>query len=166
MLFLQGCVGSGAAGRCAEFSDSLQKGECLKYMAVWYQDPYTCYDIGDKFTREECLEQAIDPKEAKRLQTKSVEVEGPPIIIEEKQNTVLEEEDAVSKCMNEKVMGRDACVREIALAQGDLLMCDEIGAAELRRSCVSNIAISKKDMQKCEKLLRNDDVQLCKYYSG
>ena len=166
MLLLSGCISGEAAGRCAEFTDDLQKGECLKYMAVWYQDPYTCYGIEDKFMREECLGQAIDPKEAKRLQAKSRESGGSAIVIEEKREMVLEEGDAVSKCMGENAMGRDACVREIALAQGDLIMCDEIVAAELRRSCVSNIAISKKEMQECEKLLRNEDRQLCKYYSG
>ena len=172
-LFL-GCIQSGYSQKCAAVAGPVEKDNCVEYMAVWYQDPYTCYEISDDTIKESCLERAVEPIEAKILQAqRSYEQQSIEVIVEEKkvEQNLIEQQDReispeVESCMQTEGFSLDGCIHKVAIEKKDISMCETIGSENYRRPCISNIAISSKDDSICNQLVRADDKELCKFYAA
>lgn len=172
-LVLSGCVQQSKASRCDDMVNVAQKDECVEYMAVWYQDPYLCYEVQDYKKRESCLNRAITPRESRILQAQrefersriETVVEGTKVdtkIIDVAPQT----DERVKQCMQEERLSIDACTHKIAIESSDILMCEKIGSDSYKRPCISNIAIVKKNQEDCNLLARADDRQLCVFYAS
>lgn len=168
-LFLFGCIGSQYGGRCSQYDNSYEHDECVNYMAVWYQDPYTCYDVARLDLREQCLNDSINPEASRKLQVQKRNAQKQIVVQEEKEEQVLVESgqsDEISTCMMNLKISKEACMQKIAIENLDMEMCSKITVDEYRKPCISNVAITKKDSGACSVLDSNDDRLLCKYYSG
>ncbi|MFH1306764.1 MAG: hypothetical protein ABIH83_03895 [Candidatus Micrarchaeota archaeon] len=170
-LFIGGCIKPAAAGRCDQFVDSYEKDTCLEYMAVWYQDPYTCYEIREIEARERCLESAINPAEATKLQIEERNTQKEVVVKEEKEGqrifeTDVFEDSRVKECMLEQKLSKEGCMHKIAVENNDLILCSLIEIEEYRKPCISQVAINLKDVNACSLLDRNEDEELCKYYAS
>lgn len=172
-LFISGCLSSGYAQKCASVVGSVEKDQCIEYMAVWYQDPYTCYEIKDSLVKESCLERSLDEKEARMLQAqREYEKQSIEVVVEDKKiaQAIVEEQASgispqVKQCMEEMGLSIDGCMHKVAIENMDIEMCEKIGSENYRRPCISNIAITSKDATICDKLVRADDKQLCRFYA-
>ncbi|MFH0927770.1 MAG: hypothetical protein V1822_04280 [Candidatus Micrarchaeota archaeon] len=175
-LFLSGCLQSGYSSNCAQIADLAQKDQCVNYMAVWYQDPYTCYGIMNSTLKEKCFDKAVEPREAKLLQAQQ-DYQQPQIetVVEQKkveQSIIANSGNGaglgpqVKSCMETEGFGADGCVNKVAIERGDISMCEQIGSDNYRRPCISNIALASKDKAVCNALTRSDDKQLCQFYAS
>jgi len=174
-LVVSGCLQSGYSSKCDRITQITDKDDCVEYMAVWYQDPYTCYDVRDSTKRESCLERSVTPKEARLLQAqKESEQRAIEVIVEEKKietKIIAEPTDSglnaqVKRCMDEEGFSVDGCTHKVAIANSDITMCETISSENYRRPCISNIALASKNQDVCNKLVRADDKQLCMFYAG
>jgi hypothetical protein len=168
-IILSGCIGSQYSGKCSQYDNSYEHDDCMNYMAVWYQDPYTCYGISRLELRGECLNNSINPEAAQKLKVEKKNEERKTVVEEQKEEQVLVENvdlDSVSTCMLNLKISKEACMQKIAIETLDMSLCNKIGVDEYRKPCISNVAITKKDSSVCSQLDSSDDALLCKYYSG
>ncbi len=174
-ILVTGCIQTEYSKKCDHITQTDLKDECLEYVGVWYQDPYTCYAIEEPQIRERCITNAVDPTRAKSLQTQK-RTETTPTIQKVVEQTKIEQkqkneaqyaiDDRVQKCMEEEELEMDVCLNKIAIAELDMQMCEKIEQDTYRRPCISNVAISSKDQNICQELTRMDDRQLCKFYAS
>lgn len=166
-----GCIQTKTAAKCSQYQDTAQKEQCINYMAVWYQDPYACYDIKDISLREKCLDAAVEPKEAQKLKSASMAPANTTVIDvakENNQNQAVAEIDnaAVSKCVDEKKTGLDGCMQSVAIETKDMTLCAKIKSEEYRMPCITNVAVVLKNPQICSMFEDANEKGLCNYYSG
>ncbi len=181
MLVFSGCLASSHADRCNGVP-SVNLDDCLRETAVYYQEPETCYSIGDTTAREACLRDAVNPDAAQRL-IESKQAVGRAILTSPRRTTTTNKTAVprpsttpsgpspgsnnalVADCMNtNKLMSQDACQQQVAINKQDLSLCTPITAPDTRTHCIFAIASSLKDPAACA-VLSGDDRQLCAYYA-
>jgi len=175
LALVPGCIQTEQSKKCDHITQTDLKDECLQYVGVWYQDPYTCYLIQDMQKREACIQDAVEPTKAKMLQVQKQEQTTPSIqkVVEEVKTQAKQANEnkyaidkKVQQCMEEQKLEMDVCLNKIAIETQNIEMCEQIETDTYRRPCISNIAINIKDPQICSKLTRTDDMQLCKFYAS
>lgn len=166
-----GCIQSKSAGSCVQYADISQKEQCISYMAIWYQDSYACYDITDITLRESCLDKSIDPKEAVKLKSATTQKTSNATTSTQNpgnQTKVIQEIDnaQVSKCVSEKNLAVEECMKDVAIETKDMTMCAKITADEYKMPCITNVAVLLKNPEICNVLEDSQERGLCNYYSG
>ncbi|MCM8830574.1 MAG: hypothetical protein NC918_00025 [Candidatus Omnitrophica bacterium] len=168
LLIFSGCVAQ-EIKECQKYS-GMQKMDCIRHYAILAQDPEKCYQIKDMSLREECFLKSTNPKEAEKLKNQielTNRLQEEEKKKDEQQKEILKTlEFQIKKCMQETLKSSESCLLEIARANEDITICDEINSEEYRRQCITNIAIKKKSVSECQKLKLEVDKQLCLFYSS
>ena len=179
-LIFSGCLAPSHADRCTGVA-SASMNDCLRETAVYYQEPETCYQIGDSTLREACLRDAVNPAAAQRLIDSKQAVgrailtpSKPPVtsnktvtpapVIQPSGPSPNSADAQVADCMSANKMSQDACQQQVAVNKQDLSLCMPITTPDIHTHCIFSIASSLKDPAACS-VLSGDDRQLCAYYS-
>jgi hypothetical protein len=181
VLLISGCLAPSHANRCDPVSGADRDG-CLRETATWYQEPETCYGIGDTTIREACLRDSVNPEAAQRLietrqalgrsslttptPSSSSNKSAPPAPAPKPSPPPSPgtTQSQIADCMTANKMSQDACTQEVAISKRDLLLCGSIAASDIHTHCIFAIASASKDPASCS-VLSGDDRQLCAYYA-
>jgi hypothetical protein len=179
ILLLAGCIQPAQADRCKSFTNSPDHDGCLRYFAVWDQEPYLCYSIPNATLRESCLEAATDPIESQKLKDAQANGVTPsqPVVVPGG-NTSANDSDSpaptptgpvsarMAQCLATPTGTTDSCARQVAIDTLNMTLCGTINAGDFRASCISNVALTVKNPTICVTLNRTADQQICTYYSS
>ncbi len=180
ILLLAGCIQPAQADRCKSFASPAEHNSCLRYFAVWDQEPYLCYSIPDTALRASCLEDSTNPIESQKLkdaQTNGLTPTAPgsapappsapaPGANGSAPSANSSAEARIAQCMAATAGSSDACTRQVGIDTLNMTLCGTISAGDFRASCISNVALTAKKPALCNQLIRTADKQICTYYSS
>lgn len=182
LLLLFGCITPPQADRCKGFASATDHDGCLRYYAVWDQEPYLCYSIANTDQRASCLEASNDPVEQQKL--KDAQANGiapsnptpaptaPSQSMGNRSNATLPSYPAgstnalIAQCMANTAGTHDSCASQVAIDTLNMTLCSSIDSGDFRAHCISIVAITTKKSSQCGILNRTADKQICTYYSS
>ncbi|MCX8197686.1 MAG: hypothetical protein N3F07_00615 [Candidatus Micrarchaeota archaeon] len=167
-LLVFGCVQLSLPEECRSLPQSKQA-ECIYRKAVLEQNPSFCYLMDDIAKRAACLKHATDASAKRQLQNVPAEEslpdepEQPPAAepAPQQQPPQKEQEGCAAKFGEEK----DSCIRDLALASKDILVCEKIASSSIKASCVAKVAMVTKDLESCKTLAEESARSICRAYA-